>query len=75
MWALKKWKFVISWIYWEGMSLEQKENFLKCKTSGLGSPCIMRTVKNHNGEIFIESEPGNGTKVKILFNLKEERYE
>jgi tetratricopeptide (TPR) repeat protein len=50
----------------KGMSLVEKDNFGKGKTTGLGALCIVKTVEDHNGELFVESEIGKGTMIKIF---------
>lgn len=37
------------------------------KGFGLGLSSVYGTVKNHHGEILVESEPGEGTTVTLLF--------
>jgi two-component system cell cycle sensor histidine kinase/response regulator CckA len=37
------------------------------KGTGLGLAMVYGVVKNHGGEVSIESEPGEGTTVKLLF--------
>lgn len=35
---------------------------------GLGLPMAMRIIKMHNGDMKVQSEPGKGTEVSILFS-------
>jgi CheY-like chemotaxis protein len=37
------------------------------KGTGLGLSMVYTTVKAHNGQLVIESEPGKGTRVKLFF--------
>jgi PAS domain S-box-containing protein len=45
------------------------------KGSGMGLSIVMGIVKNHNGAIFIESEPGSGATFTILFPLTTDQIE
>ena len=58
-----------------GMSLKEKEAFEKGETRGLGALCISKTVEDHEGELYVESKEGEGTKIKIVFPMKEKRDE
>ncbi len=35
--------------------------------TGLGLPLTVGLVKAHGGELYIQSEPGKGTKVRVVF--------
>jgi signal transduction histidine kinase len=37
------------------------------KGSGIGLPLVQHIVRAHGGEVFLESEPGKGTRVTIRF--------
>ena len=37
------------------------------KGTGLGLPMVYTTVKAHHGELLIQSEPGQGTQVRVQF--------
>jgi len=41
----------------------------KSQGRGLGMASVYGIIKNHNGYIKVDSEPGNGTKVQIYFPL------
>ncbi|XOV88095.1 MAG: ATP-binding protein [Pseudomonadota bacterium] len=41
---------------------------------GLGLPAVQAIVKAHNGEVVIESRPGEGTRVKIWLPLAGEQH-
>lgn len=41
------------------------------KGTGLGLTSVYRTVTDHNGEILVESEEGNGTEFKIYLPVEE----
>ena len=41
--------------------------------TGLGLPLVVRIVAAHGGELDIESEPGAGTRVRVLLPLAAER--
>ncbi|MBI5048487.1 MAG: tetratricopeptide repeat protein [Deltaproteobacteria bacterium] len=56
-----------------GMSLDVKTAFERGETKSLGAKCILRFVKNHKGEMFVDSEQGQGTKIKILLDIQEEK--
>ena len=68
-----------------GMTPNQEKAFSKIletggtiedrKGMGIGLLCIQRTVKNHRGELILESNQGKGTKIKILLKVKEEENE
>lgn len=45
----------------------------KKEGSGLGLMIVQRIVRDHGGEIEIESDVGRGTTVRILFPLRERR--
>lgn len=42
------------------------------KGTGLGMVIVQNTVKDHDGYIFIESEPGSGTTVNLYFPITRE---
>lgn len=44
-------------------------------SKGMGMSNILSIIRNMGGEIFIESSPGKGTKVQILFPLPENKIE
>ena len=58
-----------------GITPDDKRNILEPLFStkpfgiGLGLPNVQKIVVNHGGELVIDSEPGNGTTVKILLPL------
>lgn len=43
--------------------------------TGLGLSITQRIIQEHNGKIFIESEPGKGTTVRIEMGIWEEKKE
>ena len=45
----------------------------KTKGSGLGLMIVQRIVREHGGQIGIQSEPGEGTRVKVWLPLHERR--
>ena len=47
----------------------------KFQGRGLGMASVYGIVKNHNGYITVDSEPGSGTKVQIFFPLLKEIVE
>lgn len=54
----------------EGMSREQKERLFEPFNSssggtGLGMAIVYQLVRDHNGKIVVESEPGKGTRIAI----------
>jgi tetratricopeptide (TPR) repeat protein len=53
-----------------GMSPEKKDAYEKGITEGLGILYIIKTVNDHNGELFLESREGEGTKIKILLPME-----
>ncbi len=42
---------------------------------GLGMPAVLGIVRGHGGAIFMESAPGKGTTIRVLFPAKEIREE
>jgi two-component system, NtrC family, sensor kinase len=44
----------------------------KRRGMGLGLPICERIVKNHDGRIEVESQPGKGTTFKVYFPLGRE---
>jgi signal transduction histidine kinase len=40
------------------------------KGTGMGLASVYGTMKNHGGAVFVYSEPGHGTTMKMLFPLK-----
>ncbi|MBN1834305.1 MAG: PAS domain S-box protein [Spirochaetales bacterium] len=59
-----------------GMNEEQKRRCLEpfyttkgAEGTGLGMPMVFGTMQRHKGELEIESEPGQGTTVRLLFPL------
>lgn len=58
----------------EGMSEEQSSkafrsvlNTTKAKGTGLGLAIVGRTIETHGGELEIQSQPGHGTVIKLIF--------
>ena len=45
----------------------------KTKGSGLGLMIVQRIVREHGGQIGVQSEPGKGTRVKVWLPLHERR--
>ncbi len=58
-----------------GMSEQQLQNIFlpfyttKPKGTGLGLPFVIKTVEEHNGEIFATSKEGEGTTFELVFPL------
>ncbi len=61
-----------------GISEEDMENIYtpfyttKDKGTGLGLPFTKKIAENHGGELEIESNPGQGSKITLLINLARE---
>ena len=53
----------------KGMSLEEIERFKNGISNGIGVLCIIKTMQDHDGELFVESEEGVGTSIKILLKF------
>lgn len=45
----------------------------KAKGTGLGLPLVQKIVHSHNGKVFIESKIDQGTKVKVLLPVHQEK--
>jgi CheY-like chemotaxis protein len=65
-----------------GMTEEQKRRCIEpfyttkgAEGSGLGLSVVFGTVKRYKGEMEIESEPGKGTTIRILFPVPRRRSE
>lgn len=53
----------------KGMSPDEIEKFRNGSSTGLGVLCIIKAVEDHDGELFVESEEGVGTIIKILLKF------
>ena len=45
----------------------------KVENSGMGLSIVHGIVKNHNGDIFVESRPGKGTTITLLFPMIDDK--
>ncbi len=56
-----------------GMSPEKVERVLRGETGGFGMTIVRRLVSQNNGAMEIESEEGQGTRIRLTFRGQEQR--